>query len=75
LRYTDLIGREPDRLSLKEQQIIAGRWIALEIYDPDTQPLKRIVAIGESPADCIRQLSARGLDPLKFEFYMARRPF
>jgi hypothetical protein len=75
LNAADLIGREPERLTLNEQRLIEGRWIALEMYDRDTQPLRRIAAIGNSAVDCIRQLSARGLDPQKFEYHLAKRPF
>lgn len=70
----DLIGREPDRLTLNEQLVLAGHWIALEIYTPATLPLRRIAAVGKSAADCIQQLTARGADPRQFEFKPVRRP-
>ena len=38
-------------------------------------PLKRIEAFGDSVADCIKQLSARGLDPRKFEFQVLTPPY
>jgi len=69
------IGREPERLSLEERHAAAGKWIALEIYSPRTLPLKRIEAFGDSVADCIKQLSARGLDPRKFEFQVLTPPY
>ena len=63
-----IIGRSPERLSLDERRYIAGLWIALELYTPETVPLKRIEALGASVVECIRQLQQRGLDPRGFEF-------
>jgi hypothetical protein len=63
-----VLGRSPERLTLEEQQALAGKFIALEIYTPDSAPARRIEAIGDSAQDCIRQLIARGLDPKRFEF-------
>ncbi len=63
-----LIGREVEGLNFVERSALAGKWIALEIYTPKTIPLKRIVAVGDSVADCARQLNARGPDPARFEF-------
>jgi len=37
--------------------------------------LRRIEAIGDSPADCIRQLKARGVDPLQFEITRLQPPY
>ena len=62
------IGRSPDRLSLDERRALTGKYIALEIYTPEDLPLRRIEAIGDSVEECVRQLTARGLDPLRFEF-------
>jgi hypothetical protein len=64
----EAIGRNPDDLSLEERTSLAGKWIALEIYTPDALPLRRIEAIGDSVAECVRMLKQRGLDPLKFEY-------
>jgi hypothetical protein len=55
-------------LTLAERAQIAGSWIALERYDPVTMPLRMIEAFGDSPANCARQLMARGLPAGKFEF-------
>jgi hypothetical protein len=63
-----ILGRAPERLTLEEQQALAGKFIALEIYSPETTPLRRIEALGRSVEDCIQQLAARGLDPKNFEF-------
>ena len=62
------IGREPDRLTIEERRAALGKWIALQIYTPKTLPIRRIEAIGDSPADCTRQLTSRGLNPREFEF-------
>jgi hypothetical protein len=70
-----LVGREPDRLNLKEQLILAGKWIAMEIYDPEKMPLRRIAAVGDSPTECMRELAARGLDPGRYEYRACKRPY
>ena len=62
------IGRNPDRLTLTERLALAGKYVALEIYSPETIPLRRIEAIGDSLTECLRSLKSRGLDPLNFEF-------
>lgn len=49
-----------------------GRWIALERYSPITLPLKRIEAVGATPAECAAELKRRGLKPLDFEFILYR---
>ena len=63
-----VIGRSPERLSLKESLALAGKWMALEIYTPATLPLRRIQALGDSAEECMRQLAERGLDPRRFEY-------
>ncbi len=69
------LGRNPDRLTPAERLALAGKYIALEIYSPETIPLRRIEAIGGSLADCLRTLKQRGLDPRQFEFTRLARPF
>jgi hypothetical protein len=69
------IGRNPDDLSPPERTALAGKFIALEIYSPDTLPLRRIEAIGDSAAECARTLRQRGLDPAKFEYSVLKGPF
>jgi hypothetical protein len=69
------VGRSPDSLSLEERFALAGKHVAYEIYTPETLPLRRIEAIGDSLLDCIRMLHERGLDPLQFEFDLLPRPF
>ncbi len=63
-----LVGREIDRLNYQERAALTGKWVALEIYSPQTTPLRNIQAVGDSVGECARQLTARGLDPFKFEF-------
>jgi hypothetical protein len=69
------LGRNPDRLTLTERLALAGKYIALEIYSPDTIPLRRIEAIGDSLAECLRTLQSRGLDARQFEFSRLGRPY
>jgi hypothetical protein len=67
-----LVGRGPDQLTLEERARFAGKYIAMEIYTPETLPLRRIEAIGDSIEECIRMLNSRGLDPRKFEYSRLR---
>ena len=69
------IGRSPDRLSLEERRALVGKYIALEVYTPEDLPLRRIEAIGASVQECVRQLAARGLDPMRFEFTRLAPPY
>ena len=69
------IGRSPDRLTLEERLALVGKYVALEIYSPDTTPLRRIEGIGNSPQDCISQLIARSLDPTQFEITRLTPPY
>jgi hypothetical protein len=61
-------GRYPEQLSIAELTALEGHVVALEMYTPETLPLRRIEAIGETAEDCITQLTARGLDPRRFEY-------
>jgi hypothetical protein len=70
-----VLGRNPDRLTPAERQPLTGKYIALEIYSPEAAPLRRIEAIGDSIAECIRTLRSRGLDPARFEFTRLPAPF
>ena len=62
------IGRSPDQLTLPERARFAGLYIALEIYTPESLPLRRIEAIGATIDDCVKILTSRGLDPRRFEY-------
>jgi hypothetical protein len=70
-----VLGKAPEDLTLEEQTALARSWIALEIYTPKTTPLRRMEAIGASPAECIAMLRRRGLDPKKFEFSRLKPPY
>ncbi len=65
---SELIGRGPDEFTLEEHRRFDGKHIALEIYTPETLPLRRVEAIGDSIEECVRMLQSRGLDPRKFEY-------
>lgn len=69
------LGRAPERLSLDERLALVGKFIALEIYTPEALPLRRIEAIGDSIEECVRQLTARGHDPERFEFSRLGPPY
>ena len=69
------IGRSPDQLTLEERFALTGMYVALEIYTPRDLPLRRIEAIGDSVAACIRMLKERGLDPAKYEFTPLAPPY
>ena len=69
------IGHAPEDLNLDQRLALTGKLIALEIYSPATLPLRRIEAIGDSVADCVAQLRARGLDPENFEFSRLPPPY
>ena len=63
-----ILGRSPEELTLEERRALVGSWVALEIYTPQTLPLRRIEAVAESVDECITMLRRRGLEPVKFEF-------
>ena len=69
------VGRAPEELELGQRLALAGKWIALEVYTPATLPLRRIQAVGDSVADCIRQLETQSLDPERFEFSVLQKPY
>jgi hypothetical protein len=69
------IGRSPERLSLDERIQLTGKYIALEFYTPETLPLRRIEAIGESLQECVSTLKSRGLDPARFEYSRLAPPY
>lgn len=68
------LGRAPESLEIGELNALHGRWAAVEIYSPATTPLRRIQALGATPAACYEQLAARGLDPRNHELILLRRP-
>jgi len=62
------IGRAPEELTLEERRLLTGKYIALELYTPEAAPMRRIEAIGDSIAECVRMLQKRGLSPENFEY-------
>ena len=70
-----VLGQNPDQLTLEQRHALVGQWIALEIYRIETTPLRRIEAIGSSPAEAAAMLQRRGLDPKNFEFTPLRPPY
>lgn len=71
----EVIGRAPERLTLEERNALVGKYIAMEIYTPEALPLRRIEAIGDTVAECVRQLNERGLDPVRYEFTRLTPPY
>ncbi len=69
------VGRSPDRLSLEERFAVAGMYAAFEMYTPQTLPLRRIEALGDSVAECAQSLKSRGLDVTRFEFLRLAPPY
>jgi hypothetical protein len=69
------IGRAPERLTLEERRALTGKFVALEIYTPESLPLRRIEAIGGTVDECVRQLGQRGHDPGRFEFLRLEPPY
>jgi hypothetical protein len=69
------IGRPLESLSLAERWHIAGSWVALELYTPQTVPLRIIEAIGPTARACTDQLRARGLNPGHYEFCACPQPY
>jgi hypothetical protein len=68
-------GPGPESVTLEERLALTGKFIALEIYTPETLPLRRIEAIGGTVAECISELETRGLDPMHFEFTRLLPPY
>lgn len=66
--FSKFVGRSWDRLNLEERELLYGSYIAREMYTPETLPLQRMEALGDSVEACVRVLQERGLDPLNFEF-------
>jgi hypothetical protein len=69
------MGKPIEGLTAAERWKYAGIWVALELYTPQSMPLREIVAAGGSAAECVTQLSARGLDPTRFEFVPLAQPY
>jgi hypothetical protein len=70
-----VVGLCPERLSVEQLRALAGYLVALERYTPETVPLRRIEAIGETAEDCVADLAGRGIDPRHFEYIMLKAPY
>ncbi len=70
-----IVGQPLDALSLQERASLTGQWIALELYTPETLPVRIIEALGASAGDCIAQLRARNLNPARYEFTLLPPPY
>lgn len=70
-----VIGRAPERLTPGERAALEGKYVAFEIYTPKNLARRIIEAIGDSVAECARQLKERGLDPAAFEFDRLGSPY
>lgn len=70
-----LIGRPLESLTLAERWKWAGKWVALELYSPQTLPLRNIEAIGATAAECVAGLKQRGLDPERYELQPLAQPY
>ncbi len=75
LDFKALIGRPLDGFALADQWRYAGVWVALELYTPQTLPMRLIAAAGATANDCIAQLRGRGLDPERFEYRPLSQPY
>jgi hypothetical protein len=75
VRPEKYIGRPLENLSLADRWKLSGKWVALEIYTPDTTPIRTIQALGDSAKDCVDQLSQRGLNPTAYEFFPLSQPY
>jgi hypothetical protein len=69
------VGRPIDALTLAERLDHSGRWVALEVYTPQTLPLRTIQAEGSSASECAAELSLHGLDPARFEYLLLKPPY
>ncbi|HEY1204834.1 MAG: hypothetical protein ABSH46_15635 [Bryobacteraceae bacterium] len=70
-----IVGSYPERLSVEQLRALAGYVVALELYTPETVPVRRIEAIGETADECMAGLAGRGLDPRRFEYIMLKAPY
>ncbi len=75
LDFKALIGKPVDGFTLADQWRFAGVWIALELYTPQTLPMRLIAAAGTSASECIAQLREQGLEPERFEYRPLAQPY
>ena len=70
-----IAGLSPDELSLEQRLEFAGKWVAIELYNPTTLPLRLIAAVGDSAAECAATLARDGRDPARFEYMPLKAPY
>lgn len=75
LDFKVLVGKPVDGFSLADQWRYAGVWVALELYTPQTLPVRLIAAAGASASECIAELRSQGLDPERFEYRPLVQPY
>jgi hypothetical protein len=75
LDYKALLGKPVDGFTLADQWRYAGVWVALELYTPQTLPVRLIAAAGASASECIAALRAKGMDPERFEYRPLAQPY
>lgn len=65
---TEFVGRSLDGLRLSDRSKLTGSWIAIELYSPESLPLRVIAAVGHDARDCARALMQKGLDPARYYY-------
>jgi hypothetical protein len=70
----DLVGRMPESLDLSEQLLLHNHWIALELYTPETLPLRAIAAVGNTVDECASQLTESGKNAAQHEYWLYEAP-
>ena len=70
-----LIGKPVDGFTLADQWRYSGIWVALELYTPQTLPMRVIAAAGASASECMAQLRDHGLDPAQYEYRPLVQPY
>jgi hypothetical protein len=61
------LGHAPEELPLPLREALTGHWAAFELYTPSRLPLRKIAALGSTPAACFDHLRSRGLDLSLYE--------
>ncbi|MBZ2184437.1 MAG: hypothetical protein K7J46_06960 [Bryobacter sp.] len=67
MNFAAALGHAPEELPLPLREALSGHWAAFELYSPARQPLRKIAALGPTPAACFDQLRSRGLDLTLYE--------
>lgn len=70
--FSRYVGRSWETVPLRERVRLAGRWAAFELYSPQTTPLRKIEALGDTVDECVRALGGRGLDARGYEYVLLK---